>query len=63
MAWTQAQIDALKTAIAMGQRSVRHGETSVEYRSIEEMQQVLAMMQADVTTRTRSTVACYRSFR
>jgi hypothetical protein len=53
MAWTQAQIDALKTAIAMGQRSVRHGETSVEYRSIE----------ADVTTRTRSTVACYRSFR
>jgi hypothetical protein len=61
MAWTQAQIDALKTA--MGQRSVRHGETSVEYRSIEEMKQVLAMMQADVTTRTRSTVACYRSFR
>jgi hypothetical protein len=63
MAWTQAQIDALKTAIAMGQRSVRHGETSVEYRSIEEMKAILAMMQAEVAPRTRTSVAVYRSVR
>ena len=63
MAWTQEQIDALKIAIASGQRAVRHGETYVEYRSIEEMKSVLAMMQADVVGRTRTTVAAYRSIR
>ena len=64
MAWTQEQIDALKIAIATGQRAVRHGETYVEYRTIDEMKAVLSMMEADVlTTRTRSTVARYRSIR
>lgn len=63
MAWTQEQIDALKSALASGKLTVRHGETMVTYRSFEEMKALLQMMSADVTTRTRSTVASYRSFR
>lgn len=63
MAYTQDDIDALKAAIKSGKLSVRHGETQVTYRSIDEMIKLLQMMTADVTTRTRSTVASYRSFR
>ncbi len=63
MAWTQVQIDALKAAIASGVLTVRHGDTMTTYRSLDEMQRVLAMMQSDVTTRTRSTVATFRSVR
>ena len=63
MAWTQLQIDALKTAIAMGALTVKHGETLTTYRSLEEMKSILSMMQSDVTTRTRTTVASFRSAR
>jgi hypothetical protein len=63
MAYTQDQIDALKTALASGQLRVRHGDTEVLYRSIDEIKALLAMMQGDVTTRTRTTVAAFRSVR
>jgi hypothetical protein len=63
MAWTQSQIDALKTAIASGVLTVKHGETLTTYRSLAEMKAALAMMTSDVTTRTKSTVAAFRSVR
>jgi hypothetical protein len=63
MAWSQDEIDALKTAIARGVLEVQHGETRTRYRSLAEMQRILSMMQSDVTTRTRSTVATFRSVR
>lgn len=61
MAYTQAQIDALKVAMASGVLTVRHGDTSTTFRSISEMQKVLAQMEADLagTTRPRRTVAAF----
>jgi len=62
VAWTQSQVDALKTAIASGVLIVRHGETQTTYRSLDEMQRVLAMMESEVAgARTRRTVATFTS--
>jgi hypothetical protein len=52
MAWTQADIDRLKSAIATGAKisEFRSGDTSrkVELRSLDEMQRLLASMEQDV---------------
>jgi hypothetical protein len=61
MAWTQTDIDALKSAIADGRgaRSITFGDQSVTFNSIDDMLKLLAVMTADVTatagtsTRTR----------
>lgn len=58
---SQTQIDALKAAIYSGVLVVRHGETTTQYRSLEEMRQVLAMMEAETGTRKRRAVATFRS--
>lgn len=51
--YTAAQILALSKAIASGATSVAYGDKRVDYRSLEEMRQVLAMMKADVGGFTR----------
>ena len=48
MAYTQAQIDTLKKAIASGVLIVRHGDEQVTYRSLAEMRRVLADMEGEV---------------
>jgi hypothetical protein len=61
---TEDEIAAAEAALLNSQaRSYRHGETSVENYSLEERIKLLNMLKAGVRTRTRSTVACYRSFR
>lgn len=51
MAYTQADVDALKAAIAGGAvlQSMTFGDQTFTFRTIEEMLQVLALMQQDVT--------------
>lgn len=51
MAWTQADIDALKGAIAKGALRLKLDGEEVWYRSIAEMQAVLRMMEAEVNGR------------
>jgi predicted DNA-binding transcriptional regulator AlpA len=48
MAWTQAEIDALKTAIAKGEKQVTFADRSVTYRSLDEMLTALQLMEAEV---------------
>ena len=50
MAWTQADIDALKRALADGRgaRSLTFGDQSVTFNSPSEMLELLAVMQQDV---------------
>lgn len=49
MAWTQSDIDALKTAIATGAVDVTYSDGSrVTYRSLAEMKEILAGMEAEV---------------
>ncbi|RWH86436.1 MAG: hypothetical protein EOR77_21550 [Mesorhizobium sp.] len=48
MAWTQTDIDAIKKAMATGVLTVKHGETLSTFRSMSEMERVLARMEAEV---------------
>jgi hypothetical protein len=56
MAWTAADIDALKAAIAGGSvlQSMTFGDQTFTFRSMDEMLQALAQMQADVSVATGS---------
>jgi hypothetical protein len=49
MAWTQAQIDALKSAIAQGATSVSFEGKTVTYRSLSDMIDILRRMEAEVS--------------
>lgn len=57
MAWTQTDVDALKSALKSGTRLVRYADKTIEYRSLQEMRELLRMMEADVadTAGTRVT--------
>jgi len=50
MAWTQADIDALKRAIADGRgaRAIAFGDQSITFNSPSEMLELLSVMQQDV---------------
>ncbi len=44
MAFTQAQLDALESAIAEGVTKVKYEDKEVTYRSLEEMQRIRNLM-------------------
>ena len=48
MAYTQQQVNDLKAAIAGGQLMVRSGDRSIQYRSLDEMQRLLRVMEDDL---------------
>ncbi len=48
MGWTQLEVDALKAAIAKGERSVSFADRRVDYRSVDEMIQALSLMEAEL---------------
>ena len=51
--YTEAQIVALKAAIASGVTTVKHGDKTVIYRSIAEMRAILADMLGEVRPTTK----------
>lgn len=55
-AWTQADIDKLKTAIADGAaiQSLTFANQTYQFRSLEEMLKLLSVMQAEVTSGGRA---------
>lgn len=56
MAWTQADIDTLKAAIATGVQEVEYDgppKRRVKYQSFEQMRGALALMQAEVSGASR----------
>lgn len=62
MAFTQAQVDALRASIATGALTVRDAAGNlITYRSLQDMRDLLALMEAEVagTTRNRRTVATF----
>lgn len=48
MAFTHAQIDALKAALALGVTTVEYQGKWTTYRSLAEMRVILGMMQGEV---------------
>lgn len=52
MSFSQAQLDALDAAIAVGALRVTQGGETVEYRSLDEMMRVRALMVASANPAT-----------
>ena len=46
MAYTAQQLDALRQALATGERRVTFGDKTVEYRSVEELQTAIREVEA-----------------
>lgn len=52
MTYTSEQLDALKRALATGERRVSFGDKMVEYRSIEELQAAMRTVKAELARDT-----------
>lgn len=64
MAWTQDDVDALKAAMATGARDVQYSDGSrISYRTLAEMRDVLAEMQAEIVKATQPGRRTYRAVR
>ena len=48
MTYTPLQLDALKRALASGERRVSFGDKTVEYRSVEELQAAIRTVEAEL---------------
>ncbi len=46
MPYTETQIEALRRALATGERRVTFGDKTVEYRSVEELQAAIREVEA-----------------
>jgi hypothetical protein len=46
--YTTTQLEALKRALATGERRVSFGDKTVEYRSVEELQAAIRTVEAEV---------------
>lgn len=53
MAWTQADLDALKAVKAKGVLTVEYTDQRVTYRSLAEIDSVIADMEAELGTSNR----------
>lgn len=56
MAFVQADLDAIRTAIAKGERAVEFADRSVTYRSMEELLQAEQRITSALSTRVRQTL-------
>ncbi|MBL0422472.1 hypothetical protein JI739_19145 [Ramlibacter sp. AW1] len=52
MPYTTAQLDALKRALATGERRVSFGDKTVEYRSVDELQSAIRTVEAELARQT-----------
>lgn len=48
MTYTTTQLEALKRALATGERRVSFGDKTVEYRSVEELQAAIRTVEAEI---------------
>ena len=55
MAYSQEDIDNLKTTISRGEIEVQYKDRKVKYRSIDEMIKVLSVMESEVNPSTSTT--------
>ena len=62
MSWTQADVDALKTAMAKGASMVRIGDEQVQFRSVNEMRSLLTQMERALAGVTAPALQTYPRF-
>jgi hypothetical protein len=46
--YTEQQLQTLRDALATGVRRVRFGDREIEYRTVDELKQAIAVAEADV---------------
>ena len=56
MTYTTTQLEALKRALATGERRVSFGDKTVEYRSVEELQAAIRTVEAEIARNAGATV-------
>lgn len=54
MAYTQAQLDALKDALASGHLTINRGDLRVTFRSVDELQQAIATVEDELNAGTNT---------
>ena len=54
MAWTQAEYDTLKAAVASGVQTVRYQDRTVTYHSLEQMRSLLGDMERSLSQNARN---------
>ena len=62
MSWTQADVDALKSAIGKGAMEVRIGDESIKFDSLNAMLARLRMMEREVAGTSAPSMQHYPSF-
>jgi hypothetical protein len=55
MTYTTTQLDALKKALATGERRVSFGDKTVEYRSVEELRDAIRTVEAELARTSGTT--------
>lgn len=65
MAYSQAQLDAIKAAYASGVTRVSYDGKTTEYRSLAEMREIIATIEADLAAQAgrKRPVAGFATFR
>ena len=58
MTYTTTQLDALKRALATGERRVSFGDKTVEYRSVEELQAAIRTVEAELARNAGASPKC-----
>jgi hypothetical protein len=48
MTYTTTELDALKRALATGERRVSFGDKTIEYRSVEELQAAIRTVETEI---------------
>ena len=48
MTYTTTELDALKRALATGERRVSFGDKTIEYRSVEELQAAIRAVETEI---------------
>ncbi|MES2845632.1 MAG: hypothetical protein V4747_11435 [Pseudomonadota bacterium] len=62
MSYTQIQLDALRTAVARGVRTVTTDGNTVTYASTDEMLRLIAIIERDIAAATRRSRIHYPTF-
>ena len=55
MAYTQAQLQALETALAKGEHRVSFGDKTVEYRSVDELKEAIREVKRSILEQAAAT--------
>ena len=61
MSYTQADLDALRAAMSNGALTVKSGEKLVTYRSVQELQQQISIVESELGVRNRRHSLAYVS--